>query len=209
MFDYNECALFAAALFKDADRSWTKVNAAFDRPPSTTEQVMHPEKYLLGETPTSMKTLNIEKRLPGGWKQKDSSILGEFDLYNYLFSVGGDKDPAAKAAAGWGVGWVNIYDNAKTSDVLLHIQLEFDSAAELGQFVEYYRTVANKVAGKDVSSAAASGPICWNNDAEYGYFTYADGLPRADIVISTNQAARDAAAHGSLSAVTRGACTAT
>lgn len=42
-FDYNECVLFVLAVF--VDRGWAGIDALYEKLPSTTEQILHPEKY--------------------------------------------------------------------------------------------------------------------------------------------------------------------
>ena len=44
-FNYNECVTFAAALYYEEGGDWSAIDDAYDEPPSTTEQLLHPEKY--------------------------------------------------------------------------------------------------------------------------------------------------------------------
>ena len=37
-----------------ASGGWDAVNAAYDQPPASTEQVLHPEKYVSGERPAEV-----------------------------------------------------------------------------------------------------------------------------------------------------------
>jgi hypothetical protein len=46
-FPYEAGAAFVEALV--ADGGWEAVNEAYSRPPTTTEQILHPDKYLAGE----------------------------------------------------------------------------------------------------------------------------------------------------------------
>jgi hypothetical protein len=80
---------------------WNLVNIAFrDRPPLSTEQVMHPYKYLTYERPLPVR-LRARAILGSGWHPLGSDDLGEFDTFQLLGF--GNPDAAARAAAaGWG-----------------------------------------------------------------------------------------------------------
>jgi hypothetical protein len=79
---------------------WGLVNYALQRRrPATTEQVLHPDKYLADERPLSVPALVG----PGaGWKRAAAGTLGEFDTRELLRIA--DAPGADEAAAGWGGG---------------------------------------------------------------------------------------------------------
>jgi hypothetical protein len=80
---------------------WKLVNYAFSkRPPASSEQVIHPEKYLVNERP-------VRVRLPAvgdsGLRRTAAGTFGEFDT-DQLLRLGVDAGEAGDAAAGWGGG---------------------------------------------------------------------------------------------------------
>jgi hypothetical protein len=80
--------------------SWVLVNYALrQRRPATTEQVLHPDKYLTAERP-------LPVRAPAGpgaaWRLVDNGTLGEFDIRELLRIA--NAPGADDAAAGWGGG---------------------------------------------------------------------------------------------------------
>ena len=79
------------------------INDAFHRPPVTTEQVLHPEKYRQEEEAISVFLPDLAGALGAGWVQVDDQVLGEHFLRTYL-ETGTSKRAAAAAAAGWGGG---------------------------------------------------------------------------------------------------------
>lgn len=85
---------------------WKLVDFAYQRRlPATTEQILHPEKYLADEGPLEVAGLPT----PGpGWKELDSGDLGEFATREILRedaeAVGADA-----AAAGWGGDRYRLY----------------------------------------------------------------------------------------------------
>ena len=86
LFAYTGGARFVRALFAETG-SWAVVNNALERdPPVSSEQIMHPQKYLLNEAPLALAP-------PG------QGTLGEFVTREML---GGGTEAAAGAAAGWG-----------------------------------------------------------------------------------------------------------
>ena len=53
------------------------VNELYQHPPQSTEQVLHPEKYLEGEGPRTVSLPDLASALGDGWRQRDSGVLGE------------------------------------------------------------------------------------------------------------------------------------
>lgn len=92
-FPYIHGPEFVGALVER--RGYDRVDAAFDDPPRSTEQILHPDAYLFGEDP-----LEVEAPDAGGEVVDDGSI-GEF-LLGYLLDPGGGDDGAVEAAEGWG-----------------------------------------------------------------------------------------------------------
>jgi hypothetical protein len=88
---------------------WTDVDAMFARPPLSTEQVMHPEKYRANEKPIVVK----HGPLPSlkGWKPVYVNVLGELLFGVVLKQHGIAKETADRAAAGWGGDRFVLYEN--------------------------------------------------------------------------------------------------
>lgn len=72
---------------------WRAVQRAWSQPPVSTEQVLHPEKYLRGEVPLGVP---LPAAPPGG-RLLGQGVLGELLLRSLL-----DADGDSPAAAGWG-----------------------------------------------------------------------------------------------------------
>src|SRR6185369_9644178 len=85
-----------------AGGGYQAVNAAFAKPPVSTEQVLHPEKYAAGEAPKVVKIPTLfDPGLPAGWKALGQDTLGEFVLRLWLIQGGVAATQATTAAAGW------------------------------------------------------------------------------------------------------------
>ena len=83
---------------------WEAVNDAFAKPPASTEQILHPEKYDSGEAPLEVDLPDdLAARMGAGWKVGLEDTLGEFQLKVWLAETAGDgAASAATAAAGLG-----------------------------------------------------------------------------------------------------------
>lgn len=98
-FAYFGGQRFVEELRAAAEGGWDLVDFAYQRRlPATTEQIIHPEKYLQDEGPVDVPAVPD----PGpGWKAADSGSVGEFFTRELLrqdaVEVGADA-----AAAGWG-----------------------------------------------------------------------------------------------------------
>jgi len=96
---YTEGLVFAETL-RRTPKGEEAVNAAFRAPPVSTEEILHPEKYLAAEREAPVAvTLPAP---PEGATALFGTTLGELGARIVLLSRGLPKDAAATAAAGWG-----------------------------------------------------------------------------------------------------------
>lgn len=97
LFAYTRGAAFVRALYNEAG-GWDLVNRALrSAPPVSSEQILHPEKYLAGEGPVEFAAADSEVAGTAS-PQASSGTLGEFTTREIL----GRGGRAARAAAGWG-----------------------------------------------------------------------------------------------------------
>jgi hypothetical protein len=111
MFPYTGGLAFVQAL--QTSGGWGAVNDAYSNPPASTEQIVHPEKYVAGEKPVDV-TLpeDLAAKMGDGWKVGLEDTLGEFQLKVWLDQAPKvDGAPSADAAAaGWGGDRVALLD---------------------------------------------------------------------------------------------------
>jgi hypothetical protein len=99
-FPWRRGAAFALDLH--ARGGLRALNEAWARPPLSTEQVLHPEKYHAGERPVDLDLAALEGFLRGkGWSPAWSSVLGELGTAAVL-ETHFPKEDAGPTAAGWG-----------------------------------------------------------------------------------------------------------
>ena len=153
LFPYLVGEQFVRALFEEG--GWEAVNAAFDDPPTTTEQILHPEKYLTREAPQSVSLTDASAQLGEGWSLMDEGRLGEFYLIEML-DLGLRTLEAEAAAAGWGGDAYHLY----TSDAGLAWTLAtvWDTLADADEFR------AGVVASLTEQHGEPSAEDCWTTE---------------------------------------------
>jgi hypothetical protein len=106
LFPYIEGEKFVTT-FREGG-SWRAIDKVFElRHPSSTEQIMHPEKYAIDERPVRVRVEDLTRRLGNDWVRLDSSTVGEFDIRLLFRQVGRVKGVAG--AAGWGGGRFELW----------------------------------------------------------------------------------------------------
>ena len=109
------------------------VNAAFAKPPVSTEQILHPEKYVAGEAPRVVKIPTLfDPGLPAGWKALGEDTLGEFILRLWLIQGGVAATQATTAAAGWGGDRLEPYQSPHGTSLL--VVTEWDGLLDAAEF---------------------------------------------------------------------------
>jgi hypothetical protein len=185
-FPYDQCADFVGQLFLSGGLEalnftggWDAVNKAYDDMPTSTEQILHLEKYMAHETPTALSLADLSAQLGSGWEQLEDSVFGEFDVYNYLLSSregqSGWDDVASEAAAGWGGGRMATYAHDDPARVVLHLSLRWDSPDDLNEFVDAFLQVAGATGGAWWPADASITTVRWDGAAEHGFATWQGG----------------------------------
>lgn len=98
LFPYRAGTSFVAALRRR--HPWSAVDAAYRRPPRSTEQILHVDRYLADEPPVAV-TLAPPVTLRG-FALAHETVWGEHGFSVFLRAHGVDPGVAANAAAGWG-----------------------------------------------------------------------------------------------------------
>ena len=123
-FPYVEGAQFVDRII--ATGGYGAVNAAFGAPPDSTEQVLHPAKFLDREMPVAV---TIPDGIFGeGWTVEDDNVGGEFFLKSWLIAIGATEQNATAAAAGWGGDSYTLQQNAE-GDLAFAMSIVWDDPA--------------------------------------------------------------------------------
>lgn len=129
LFPYQHGEQFARSIFTAGGPA--ALNRAYQDPPTSTEQILHPAKYLSRrDEPTAVEMPNLAAAMGSGWKALEGGGVGEFDVQLLVdqFLSAGD---AREAAGGWDGG---RYAAARSSaGTLVAVQTVWDSESEARQ----------------------------------------------------------------------------
>src|SRR5690606_33363516 len=126
-------ASFVRTLF--AAGGWEQVDAAYSSLPSTTEQILHPEKYVAGEAALSVQAVDLATVLGDEWVLQGRGELGEW-LTRLVLAAGADaatripEESAVSAASGWGGDNVQVYWRASDGAFAMAQHWLADDAAQ-------------------------------------------------------------------------------
>jgi len=143
LFGYVEGASFCQKLIKKKG-SYQAVSDAFGDLPTSSEQVLHPEKYLGKERdlPVAVTLPDLSEALGSGWKPLLKNVMGEFNTA-LLFQELTAKGYADKAAAGWGGdAWQTL--EGPEGEVLFAWWSTWDTEEDAQEFAEAYKVFATK-----------------------------------------------------------------
>ena len=129
LFSYEAGQAFATELYNDG--GFDAINEAFEDPPASTEQILHPEKYLGPErdNPIVVDNPDVSGDLGEDWELLRGDALGEWDIQIMLEDNGVNAQDAATAAAGWGGSWFDIYESDAGAVALLTTRWDTDEDA--------------------------------------------------------------------------------
>lgn len=139
-FPYYAGAAFLAPLLIEG--GWKDVDAIYSAPPLSTEQILHPEKYLTDpDPPTRIDFGDLSALFGADWNEIENNVMGEF-MTRVLFEQHLPKDEAKTAAEGWDGDRFVAY--ARGNDVAFAWASVWDSESDAEEFVAAYRRLAAK-----------------------------------------------------------------
>jgi hypothetical protein len=104
-FPYIAGSKFATTLLKRG--GWATVSRADQHPPQSTEQVLHPEKFIRREKPKAV-AIAPGDALPSEWRRLGGGDLGELTT-RMVLSAGLPARRANRATNGWGGGAFKVW----------------------------------------------------------------------------------------------------
>jgi len=119
-----------------ANKSWAAVNRIYDDLPSSTEQIIHPEKYLEKRDPPKMiGAADPARKLGKDWEIARRNVLGEFSFF-LLLKLHLPEEAARKAATGWGGDQAILASNKKSGLSALFVESEWDDLESASRISE-------------------------------------------------------------------------
>jgi hypothetical protein len=142
LFPYTSGLRFAHALLRSG--GYNKINEAFTDPPSTTEQILHPELYL-NKTKSTYRDVTPSEVLKefnfSDQKIIKSDVLGEFVWSIVLGQGNQDKAKKALAAAGWAGDRIILLDSKEKRYVLALVA--WDTKDDADEFIKEFMQTLN------------------------------------------------------------------
>jgi hypothetical protein len=156
-FPYLQGEAFLKAVHRHG--GWEAVNALYERPPASSEQVIHPEKYLPGpehDAPLPLRAPDLLPLLGEGWSEVRRNRMGELGV-RQLVQFTGDPGDIWRASYGWDGDEYRLYgrdgddgdgDDGGADDVLQWVTA-WDTEQDAVEFVDALAKVIERQAGPD------------------------------------------------------------
>lgn len=168
MFPYFAGMRFIVSM--RTQRTWEDVNEIYLDPPVSTEQIMHPQKYVDQDVPIFIDYAPGSKLKT--WEKIYDTVMGEFQMYLYLrhHLEGLDDFSASDAAEGWDGDRLMAW--RKDGDIMLAHMSAWDSDSDALEFFEAtVRTLEKRFpdADREAMSGRFGQSECFLNDGERLY----------------------------------------
>lgn len=128
-FAYVAGARFVQDLTRRED-GWRLVDRAQREPPETTEQILHPERWIGGEGAAEPPRPGGFDALGSGWRRLGDTELGELHTLA-LLSAALPDDEARRAAEGWGSGRLAVRYRGRPPEAPCRARCRAGTAAAL------------------------------------------------------------------------------
>jgi hypothetical protein len=141
LFPYTYGANFLQEVVRR--HSWPKVNEIYNDLPKSTEQILHPAKYLVErDEPTPVKPLSPGVILKGSWCTVCENVMGEFVLYLLLREFL-DDGIATRASKGWDGDSIQLLENSQGKEAMV-LDTVWDTDRDAEQFQTAYLSLVKK-----------------------------------------------------------------
>jgi len=179
-FPYIQGKTFVSAIVDTG--GWDRLNLCYTHPytPSTTEQILHPDKYLAGETAKpSLAPIPADNSwtiIPSSYGY-DSDTYGEYFIYVMLNRWLNDSQ-AQQAATGWGGDTFTYYE--KNHAFLFTWNITWDTPQDACEFNHAFLDLLN------LTQANPKGTNTWFTNNRYLTLIWNPNTDSTLIVCSTN-----------------------
>ncbi len=173
LFPYQYGYDFAQNLFERG--GWEAVNQAYQNPPVSTEQILHPERYP-ADVPLPVNLPDLLPILGDGWEEVDKDVIGEW--YTYLILAFGldeearvNKSRSARAAEGWEGDAYAVYNNAQNQSAAMVFDAIWETPTEAEEFANTFITYATRRFGEPIEQNKL---IIWKDENGIHSFYWKD-----------------------------------
>ncbi len=134
-FVYQYGVEFVKAVYEQG--GWGAVDEAYANPPTTTEQIMHPEKYFAQEDALTVEAASVT----GDWNLTKTERFGEYFIFVMLDKWISETE-AETAAEGWGGDNFTYYE--RDDDFLFTWNIVWDSKDDANEFYLAFQNLMYK-----------------------------------------------------------------
>jgi hypothetical protein len=191
-FYYGDCVRFVEALYEEG--GWAAVNAAYEDPPGTTEQIIDVEKYKAGEWADEPKPASLEDQLVG-WSEVDGGQWGQYDTFNYFASRTDDYSLGAEVSYGWSSGWIRFFrDDSNASRIAVEVKLAWDEDFGAYFFGLFFSDVLQSHGVSDSEVSTTGDVRRWvttDGFNQHGAIVASDSEPTVRLIFASDEAALD------------------
>jgi len=162
LFQYRYGESFVSTLYKAG--GWERVNAAYANPPITTEEILHPEKYLEGESFVQVNSTSLNS---SDWNPVKTERFGEHFIL-VMLSSHIPRDYAIKAAEGWRGDNFTYYK--KGEDYLFTWKIVWDTERDSVEFFDSFVQMMDAVDARQILPScrcASNNTIMWKAGNQY------------------------------------------
>jgi hypothetical protein len=139
LFPYLAGIRFTQHLLK-AGNGWPDFYKVFDKPPASTQQIMHPDLYLQGVMPAKIDLPPTKDVISSDWKKLDENDMGEFGVQEILKQFL-PKNRSTTLAASWAGDRYSLFENQKNKRTLLVFRIRLASDADAARFFGAYSEI--------------------------------------------------------------------
>lgn len=160
-FPYDAGLAWATALAggDPTNPDFTEINAAFESPPDSTEQIVDPARWSPRETPDPIPPApDLAAALGTGWVEVDATPFGQATIAIMLEYLGVSSADARVAAEGWGADRAIIAAGPDEAFAVAW-RLAWDTPADAAEFADAYDTVIGSLDFPASVTELASGEI--------------------------------------------------
>jgi len=152
LFPYIQGLSFARRVAREG--GYAAINDAFNRPPKTTREVLHPEQYITRAfVPSEFKDDALEAP-----KERSRPIftdtVGEFVVSAMLGAALSSQTRGEECSTGWKRDRVGVFEGDKGTRAISWVS-EWDSSGEAQEFYECYREMLKVAYQRDVHETLA------------------------------------------------------
>lgn len=169
-FAHSAGSTFVRAL--DSESDFAALDMAWRNLPQSTEQILHPDRYLRADVPVNVTLEALEEVLGEDWRLVKQDTFGEFHLREYLQSRLTESDAGA-AATGWGGGRYAVYFNEADEETIMVLRLAWDESNEADEFETAYSDWLQNRFGAE-GLVQADGGVCWLDSEAFCLYRLGD-----------------------------------